>query len=40
MLNCTGYADYFNHAFNYKTQKVDIIRDGIAMLNIYYKIEF
>ena len=40
MLNCTGYAEYFNHAFNYKTQKVDIIRDGIAMPNIYYKIEF
>lgn len=40
MLNATGYAEYFNHAFNYKTQKVDIIRDGIAMPNIYYKIEF
>ena len=40
MLNCTGYAEYFNHAFNYQTQKVDIIRDGIAMPNIYYKIEF
>lgn len=40
MLNATGYSEYFNHSFNYKTQKVDIIRDGIAMPNIYYKIEF
>lgn len=40
MLNATGYSEYFNHAFNYKTQQVDIIRDGVAMPNIYYKIEF
>lgn len=40
MLNATGYSEYFNHAFNYNTQQVDIIRDGVAMPNIYYKIEF
>lgn len=40
VLNATGYEEYFGHGYNFKTHKIDEIREGIMMPNISYKIEF
>lgn len=40
MLNATGYEEYFGHSYNFKTNKVDVVREGIMMPNLGYKIEF
>ena len=40
VLNTTGYEEYFGHGYNFKTNRVDIVREGIIMPNISYKIEF
>lgn len=40
MLNATMYQEYAGHSYNYKTNQVDMLRNGLTVPNIYYKIEF
>lgn len=40
MLNATFYREYFGHGYNFKTNQTDILREGMNVPNISYKIEF
>ena len=40
ILNATFYEEYFGHGYNFKTNQVDILREGMNVPNISYKIEF
>lgn len=40
MLNATMYQELAGHSYNYKTGQVDMVRNGLTVPNIYYKIEF
>lgn len=40
MLNATFYEEYFGHGYNFKTHQIDIMREGMNVPNISYKIEF
>lgn len=40
MLNATFYDEYMGHSYNFKTQKIDKVYEGINVPNLSYKIEF
>jgi hypothetical protein len=40
MLNATFYEEYFGHGYNFKTNQIDVLREGLNVPNIGYKIQF
>ena len=40
MLNATFYKEYYGHGYNFKTRQIDVLREGMNVPNISYKVEF
>lgn len=39
-LNGTGHKEYYGHEYNFKTNKIDVVKESTSLMNISYKLQF